>query len=260
MRRTAFCRRAGTALFNENIAVAAALKAERITAEHFHLWGTYAAYFEPKRWVHAGSSIVHFGKSLPGGGSEEVSIFDLTPDFALRRRIDAREALPRGNGMFELRQARVRTFDGLKQRFDRFDSLTVDLPGAEEVFGLAPGKPEMLSSAELNRQVIARETLGLSNEEQRYEIAVRYAEVLTGGAGALVAAGLALRPRRRGHLNASLVEGVAIAGALWGMEAVFKGLSLAHRLTPWTCAFAPTLLALAVGLAAILLQSRRPAR
>jgi lipopolysaccharide export LptBFGC system permease protein LptF len=133
------------------------------------------------------------------------------------------------------------------------------LPGAEALFGLALGKPEMLSSKELGSQIGTREALGLPVAEQRYELAARYADGLAGAAGALVAAALALRARRRGHINASIVEGVAVAGLLWAADAVFKSLSLGGGASPWACAFAPILLAAGIGLAAVGLQVRKPA-
>jgi lipopolysaccharide export LptBFGC system permease protein LptF len=137
--------------------------------------------------------------------------------------------------------------------------MEIDLPGAQALFGIAPGKPEMLSSAELAKQVVAREALGLSAGEQRYEIAARYADSLAGVAGSLVAAALALRARRRGHLNASVVEGVATAVGLWGAAAIFKSLSLANRAPPLVCALGPIVVAAGLGLLAIALQARRPA-
>jgi lipopolysaccharide export system permease protein len=247
-----------TTVFDDRIAGAAALRAEQISAEHFHLWGSYAAYFEPKRWVRVGDSILHVGRPLPGGGSRDVSIFRLSPEFALVERIDAARLIPEGSGHFRLEQAQVRRFDDLRQQLSQVPSMELQLPAADALFALAPGRPEMLSRAELEKQVQVRELLGLPSGEQRYEAWARLANGFAGAAGALVAMALALRPRRRGHINATLVEGIAIAGALWATMAVFKSLSLAGRLPTPMSAVAPIALAGALGLWGLWRLSHEP--
>jgi len=247
-----------TAVFDDQLAGAAALRAEHISAEHFHLWGSYAAYFEPKRWVRVGDAILHLGPPLRGGGSRDVSIFRLSPDFTLKQRIDADRMVPLGEGRFRLEQARVRRFDDLRQQLTTVASLDLELPAAEALFALAPGRPEMLSRSELDKQAEVRTLLGLPSREQRYEASARLAGAFAGWAGALVAIALALRPRRRGHINPTLVEGIAIAGALWASMAIFKSLSLAGRLSPGVSAFAPIALTAALGLWAIWNLSRQP--
>ena len=247
-----------TATFDDQVAGAAALRAEHISAEHFHLWGSYAAYFEPKRWVRVGDEILHLGPPLRGGGSRDVSIFQLSPDFVLQERIDADRMIPLGQGHFRLEHARRRRFDDLRQRLTTIAALDVQLPAADALFALMPGRPEMLSRAELATQVEARKQLGLPSREQRYEASARLADAFVGWAGALLAIALALRVSRRGHVNATLVEGIAIAGALWATMAVFKSLSLAGRLSPGMSATAPVALAAALGLWAIWRLSRQP--
>ena len=247
-----------TAIFDDQVAGASALRAEHISAEHFHLWGSYAAYFEPKRWVRVGDAILHLGPPLRGGGSRDVSIFRLSPDFTLQERIDADRLVPLGEGHFRLEQARVRHFDDLRQHLTTLASLDLELPAADALFALAPGRPEMLSRSELEKQVEVRKLLGLPSREQRYEASARLADAFAGWAGALLAIALALRPGRRGHINATLVEGIAIAGALWATMAIFKSLSLAGRLSPGTSAVAPIVLAAALGLWGIWNLSRQP--
>lgn len=247
-----------TSLFDDRVAVSAALSAERISAEHFHLWGSYATYFEPKRWVRIGDTIVHLGHPLVGGGSQEVALFEVTPQLSLRQRIDAETMRPEGNGRFLLDHVAVRQFDNLQQTLRQQTSMELELPGATSLFALAPGKPEMLPRAELIRQIAVRRTLGLPSEEQSYEAAARLVAAFAGCAGLLLAAGLALRPRRQGHLNASLVEGIAITGALWALMAIGKSLSVSGRLTPWLSASLPIATIAALGLVLLSLLSRAP--
>lgn len=247
-----------TAVFDDQVGVKAALQAERISAEHFHLWGSYAAYFEPKRWARVSDGILRLGQPLAGGGCRDVSLYRLSPDFTLSERIDAQAMVPLGGDRFRLDGARVRHFEGLQQKLSSPGSLELVLPAAAELFALAPGRPEMLSRSELTRQAEVRSQLGLPKGEQTYEADARIADAFAGCAGVLVAAALALRARRRGHLNPSLVEGIAIAAGLWALMAVFKSLSLAGRLDPWLCAFGPVGLIGAIGLGILYWQARAP--
>ena len=58
---------------------------------------------------------------------------------------------------------------------------------------------------------------------------------------ALLAVGLALRPNRRGHLTAAIVEGLLIAVAMWGLMVVCRTLVMTERLAPAVAAWLPTL-------------------
>ena len=78
----------------------------------------------------------------------------------------------------------------------------------------------------------------------------RYAYPLTGLAATLLAIGLGLRPGRKGQLTSALVEGFAIAVAMWAMMVVGKGLALAGHLPIPAAAWIPCgmLMVIAVGL------------
>ena len=67
----------------------------------------------------------------------------------------------------------------------------------------------------------------------------RFAYPLAAVPAALLAVGLALRLRRRGHLTAALIEGLVIAIALWGMMVVCRTLVLAERMPSGAAAWAP---------------------
>lgn len=252
---------AGVAIyeFDDAVAVHAALRAERIGAEHFQMWGSYRTYFAPKRWVRLDQRILHLGDPLPGGGFRDPSIFELSDHFSLVRRIDADAMIPLGGAVWRLKMARVRTFEGNGSHERSEAELRLELPGGDRLGEVAPGQPGMLSRAELRRQIRIREALGLDPSEELFEYYSRVAYVLVGFAGTLLAAALALRAGRKGHVATSLLEGLIVSGLLWGLLGVAQALSLAGRLPAWACAFAPELLGVAIGLALLRQTNRRAA-
>ncbi len=244
---------------DDAVAVHAALRAERIAAEHFRMWGDYRTYFGAKRWLRLGSRILHLGEPLPGGGFSKATLLETSPDFAVTRRLDAEAIVPLGGERWRLDGVIERELGGGKQSLRRLSSLTLRLPGGEAIGKLAPGKPEMLSRAELRRQIGYREELGLDTAEDRFEYFSRVAFVLVGCAGAMLAAALSLRAGRRGHVATSLLEGLVVSALLWALLATAKALSLSGRLPPWACAFAPELAGVLLGGFALAQSSRRAA-
>ena len=118
--------------FDDSIAVHSALKAERISAEHFHIWGAYRTYLAPKRWLKLEGRILQLGDALPEGGFKDVSIFEMSKDFSLLRRIDAETMVPAGGDGWLLRGVQLRSFDapdGAKGQFERAPELRARASG-----------------------------------------------------------------------------------------------------------------------------------
>ncbi len=243
--------------FDDAVAVHAALRAERITAEHFHVWGSWRTYFERQTWLRLGGTVLHVGDPTPDHGFRDATVLEMSSDFSLRRRVDARRMSPAGGDLWLLSGARVRTFDGDRESFARMDTLRLSLPGADAIHDILPGRPEMLSRAELRSQIRLRRRLGLSTDEDWFEYFGRVAYVLVGAAGTLLAAALALRGGRRGHVATSLLEGLVVAGSLWGSLGVARALSISGKFSPATSAFAPEVLALALGTALVVQAGRK---
>ncbi|HUB05964.1 MAG TPA: LptF/LptG family permease [Myxococcales bacterium] len=250
---------AGAAMyeFDDAFAVRAALRAELISAEHFHLWGSYRTNFAPKHWLRLPGRILHVGDPLEGGGFRDVSVLETGPDFSLVRRIDAAAMHPEGGDRFLLEGAEVRTFDGAAERVERPGRWEVELPGAAAIAGLERGKPEMLPRADLRRQIRLRSGLGLAVGEELFEYYGRVAYALTGCAGVLLAAALALRAGRKGHVATTLLEGLLVSAGLWAALGVAKALSISGRLPPAICALLPQALALLVGAGFLVRLQRR---
>ncbi|MHB1846465.1 MAG: LptF/LptG family permease [Deltaproteobacteria bacterium] len=245
--------------FDDAVAVHAALRAERIGAEHFRMWGDYRIYFGPKRWLRLGDRVLHLGDPGPDGGFTHPTLLETSKDFGLTRRLDADLMLPAGGDRWRFQGVSERVFEHGAERLRRLPELTLELPGGEAIGRLAPGKPEMLSRAELRGQIAVREALGLDAAEDRFEYDSRVAFILVGCAGTLLAAALALRAGRRGHVATSLLEGLVVAGVLWALLGVARALSLSGRYPIWACAFAPEVVGVALGLVALGHASRRAA-
>ena len=245
--------------FDDLVAVRGALRAERINVEHFHVWGSYRVYFAPKRWLRLGPWIVHLGEAIPGGGAHDVTFFEMSDDFALRKRIDA-AALVREHGEgYKLVDVQERTFAGLTQKVTQVPEMPLPVTGGEALFELAPGRPEMMPRRELREQAALRELLGLDSREHLFEYYSRLAFGLTGLAGLLWALVFALRGNRRGHLNTTFIEGVVIAGLLlFALLGLGKSLAFAGQLSPVVAAFAPVCVTLLLGAIALYRANFRP--
>ena len=89
-------------------------RVEQIRAFKFNKGGDRAHWEEahaPKRWFrgHDGRHVYHLRGALPGGGFEHVTVLELSEDFVLIRRIDARAMRPSGDA-WELEDVVDRTF------------------------------------------------------------------------------------------------------------------------------------------------------
>src|SRR5262249_25411691 len=113
---------------------------------------------------------------------------------------------------------------------------------------------EQLRFVELLEQIDARSQLGRSTPKLSYAVHNRLAYPLMGFAGALLAIGLALRPDRKGHLTAALIEGALISSVLWGVLVSGRALVIAERISAGVAAWTPLVLIL---LAASVIYLRR---
>ncbi|MHB8418813.1 MAG: LptF/LptG family permease [Myxococcales bacterium] len=245
--------------FDDGFAVHAALRADLISLQHFGIWGSWGTYPLPKHWLRIAGKIVHVGEPLAGGGFGDVQIFEMADDFSLARRIDAASMRPESGDRFLLEGVAIRTFEGSAEHVERRDRWEVDLPGASSIGSIARSKPEMLSRSELRRQIELRTGLGLDVAEERFEYYSRVAYALLGGVGALLAALLAFRVGRRGHVSTSLLEGLFVSGGLWAALGAARTLSVLGRLPTAVSAFLPQGLALLLGAVLLLRLEHRAA-
>ncbi len=234
--------------------VRASARAEEVMALRLHRTGTWTRWHQPKRWFRGrdGSRIYHLRGTGAGGVFEQVTILDVTPDFRLARRIDARRMRPAPEGSWVLEGVEERTFapDGrlslveAAERTYRFDE-------DPDAFRVLPGRPAQMTRATLLEQARLRRRLGLPVDEFDLEWHAKLAYPLAAVPAALVALALALRRDRRGHLTAAITESVAVSLAFWAVQGVAWSLGLAGRIPPAAAGWAPDALFLAAGLVAL---------
>jgi lipopolysaccharide export system permease protein len=241
------------AILNDLVGVRAAERAEEIQGTRFVRGGAarrWAALRQPKRWFRSpdGRRIYHLRGALPGGGFEGATVLEVTPEFALARRIDAAAMRPAEHGWI-LSDVEDRTFlpDGTV-RLERAGERRYEFSEPPEAFALVPGRPSQLRLGVLTRQIQLRRELGQRVADFELERHGRGAAALVGAPAALLALALALRPNRRGHVAAALLEAVGVSLVLWATQGVALAMGLSGRVPPGVAAWSPFLLFSVAGL------------
>lgn len=239
----------GLIVFDETVAAQASRRVDEISTQRFNRWGDWRLYYTPKQWFRRGENVFF----LRGGSAEEgfrdVAILTLTQDFKLSRRLDADGMYPLEGTRWRLAGVQERSFspDG-RTSVKTWEEAEYDFGVPARSFRIQPGRPEQMRATELREQIVARREVGLA--ARQYELALhnRYAYPLAGLPAALLAVGLALRPNRRGHLTAAIVEGLLITVAMWGLMVVGRTLVMTERLPVPVAAWLPSfILVLAAG-------------
>jgi lipopolysaccharide export system permease protein len=241
----------GLVAFDEAVVVRASRRVDEISTQRFNRWGDWRLYYTPKQWFRRGQHIFFLRAGSAEEGFREVSILTITPQFKLERRLDAERMHPVEGTRWRLTGVLERSFlpDGRTQvRTEQ--EVEYDLGVPARSFRIQPGRPEQLRVPELREQIAARTELGLASRQYALSLHNRFAYPLAGFPAALLAVGLALRPSRRGHLTAAIVEGLLITVAMWGLMVVCRTLVMTERLAPVVAAWLPSLVLIlaAVGL------------
>jgi lipopolysaccharide export system permease protein len=230
----------GLSAWDEWIAGPAGRRVDAIHKQRLGVWGDFNFFYLPRQWFRVGQHVFHVRHTGPEGLGE-VSVFKLSGEFSLEERIDAATMAAAPEGGWTLSDGEVRTFlsDGT-QTHAAFAELKRDFPGVEpDTFRVMLGKPEQMKFKDLLAQRELRAKVGLPSS--RYDLALhnRFAYPLTGVAAALLAVALAARPRRKGHLTAALVEGLAIVGVLWLLMVAGRSAVLSEALPAAIAAWTP---------------------
>jgi lipopolysaccharide export system permease protein len=246
----------GLVVLHEAWGVHAVQRVDEIRAERFNKGDSRARLAEaraPKRWFRGkdGRHVYHLRGTTEDGGFLGVTVLELSADFRLVRRIDAGAMRPVG-GAWELHDVVDRTFvaDGslhVEQaavRVYRFDE-------PPDAFAVLPGNPAQLRWRTLVGQIAVRSRVGLATSDFELERDNRLAYPLAGVPGALLAIALALRIKRKGHVASALVESVGVSLVFWGVQGVSWALGLSGRVPPWVAAWAPDLVFMLAGTAAV---------
>ena len=247
---------AGLVLLHDAWGVQAVERVEAIRAFRFNKGGDRQAWEEaraPKRWFrgHDGHHLYHLRGILPEGGFEGVTVLELSKDFRLARRIDARAMRPFG-AEWVLEDVVDRSFlpggrlsvVEAAERLYRFDE-------PPDAFAVVPGNPAQMRWRRLVEQIAVRSRIGLPVADFELERDNRLAYPLAGVPGALLAIALALRQNRRGHVATALVESVGVSLLFWSVQGITWALGLSGRVEPRIAAWAPDLAFLVAGALAV---------
>ncbi|NVJ20123.1 MULTISPECIES: LptF/LptG family permease [Myxococcus] len=239
----------GLIAFDEVIATHAGRRVDEITTQRFNRWGDWRFYYTPKQWFRRGDHIFFLRAGSAQEGFQDVSIFTLSREFKLERRLDASRMEWLDGTRWRLTEVVERSFAGEKHTSVKsLESAEYELGIAASAFRIRPGRPEQMRVRELREQIVARREVGLATKQFQLALHNRFAYPLAALPAALLGVGLALRTNRRGHLTAAIVEGLLVAVAMWGLMMVCRTLVLTERLTPLVAAWTPpVLLVLAAG-------------
>ena len=227
--------------FDESVVTSAGARVDDLAVTRFNSgWNAWYTYYRPTAWFRRGDEVLHVSGGDAQRGFEGVSIFKLGGDFRLVERIDAERMTWLDGNQWELTAASIRRFPlEADVTLAQFPRKKIELGFPRKVLVVQAGRPEYLPRAALLEQIRARREVGQPVAKHLLALHNRYAYPLTGLAGTLLALGLGLRPGRKGQLTSALVEGFAIAVAMWAMMVVGKGLALAGHLPSAAAAWIP---------------------
>jgi lipopolysaccharide export system permease protein len=243
-------------LLHDGVGVRAAERAEEINALRFGRGGDkrkFLAAREPKRWFRGadGRRIYYLRGHLPDGGFENVTVLEVDPAFRLVRRIDAERMRPAGEEwLLEEVEDRVFAKDGA-MALTRADARRYRFDEPPEAFSVVAGRPAQMRWRTLVEQIALRRELGLETVEFELERDNRVAYPFAAVPGALIALALALRRNRKGHVSAALGEAVGVSLLFWAAQGVSWALALSGRVPTEVAAWAPNVLFLGAGIAAV---------
>jgi lipopolysaccharide export system permease protein len=232
---------AGLVAFDEWVGADASRRVEEISVQRFNRWGDWRLYHSPKQWFRRGEHIFYLRGGSLQEGFQNVSILSVTPDFRLARRLDANTMLPLEGTRWRLVDVVERTFGPQgESEVHAQEAGEYDFGVPARAFRIRPGRPEQMRSPVLREQISVRGEMGLETRQFSLALHNRFAYPLAGIPAALLAVGLALRPGRKGHLTAAIVEGLLISVTMWGLMVVARTLVLTERLAPVVAAWLPT--------------------
>lgn len=239
----------GLIVFDEVVATYAGRRVDEITAQRFNRWGDLRSYSMPKQWFRRGDHIFVLRAGGAQEGFENVSIFTLSREFKLLRRLDAARMEWLDGTRWRLTGVVDRTFTGEQgTSVKSLESAEYELGIAASTFRIRPGRPEQMRVPVLREQIVARHEVGLATKQFELALHNRFAYPLVALPAALLGVGLALRTNRKGHLTTAIVEGLLVAVTMWGLMMVCRTLVLTERLSPPVAAWTPcVLLVLAAG-------------
>jgi lipopolysaccharide export system permease protein len=244
--------------FDEGVVGRASRRVDEITKQRFHRWGDWRFYYDPKQWFRSGDRLFFLQGGTAAAGFKDVTVLELTGDFRMRSRIDAHRMYSLGGTRWRLTQVSERTFlPNGESTLTASPERELDLGVTQQALNIRTGRPEQMRLGELIEQIRARREVGLPFRSYVLALHNKFAYPFCALPAALLAVGLALRPGRKGHLTAAMVEGLVIALVLWGVMVVGKSLVIAARVPAQGAAWAP-FVALLIGATVLWVRIDKP--
>lgn len=231
-------------VFEDRVGVHAGRWVDEILAERFGRGGGPRPNARAS-WFRIGQTMLHERSGqLANGKLGAVTLLELDADFRISAYTEASAMQPVGEDLWRLEGVSRRQVspDGEHLAYDAPSAVELRLAGTNpDTFRLQTGLPEQMDFASLREQQTLRTKLGLPAHRLRYTMHARLAWPLTGVAGALLAALLALRPSRRGGLAMALMEGALVSVLLFTLTIAGKAVALGEHLPPELAAWSPVL-------------------
>ncbi|MGE5849075.1 MAG: LPS export ABC transporter permease LptG, partial [Candidatus Methylomirabilota bacterium] len=193
----------------------AASLAAWMTAEHLaprtseralNIWRTQVRRLPAHRitrdsdiWYRAqGNRFVHISLIEPATGLiRGMSVYELAPDFALRRRVDARAAVW-GSGGWTLREGYRLQLDQSPVQIEPFEEMEMPLKEGTEDFARVARAPEEMSYAQLRQYIERLVRSGVSVTRYRVDLYAKVAIALASLVMALIGVSFGLRTGKAG--------------------------------------------------------------
>jgi lipopolysaccharide export system permease protein len=229
-----FCLAVSLFAANESIVGRAARRVDEIMAERFFIHGDWETWYGQRRWFRSGRTVYFLRDADVDGSYRDASIFELTPDFRLKSRVDAESLRPLANGRWQAERGTIRRFDGdAESQVDSFDARELALDEPARSFSVRTGRPDSLRFLELRQEIRERREVGLKETPYVVALHAKVTHPLMAIPLALVGAALSLRPRRRDAAAVAMVEGLGAVAVIWAATVVFRAAAVGGRFAPW---------------------------
>ncbi len=231
--------------FDEVVVTHASRRVDEIATYRFKRWGDFATFFAPRKWFRRGSWIFYLRGGNAQEGFADVTLLELSDRFELARRVDAARMKHDGDTRWKLTDVSERRFSPERpgrppeSPTAQHAELMLDLGAPDAAFRIRPGRPEQLRLPLLVEQIGIRQEAGLTVVLHVLALHNRFSYPLTAVPACLLAALLALRAGRKGHLTAALVEGLGVSVVFWGFIVVCRALALSGHLSAPVASWTP---------------------
>ncbi|MBI4821257.1 MAG: LptF/LptG family permease [Deltaproteobacteria bacterium] len=200
---------------------------------------------EDETWFRSGQRLAHVRARLDQQGRKLQGVTILSAkEGHLLDRTDARALVRAGNEWIG-RGVVTRAFAGSSISTTRSATQAVDFVETPEDLVRKVAAPGQLSYAELIASVAARERVGRSAFEHRFELHARFTTPLSIGLAMLLASSFALRASRKQTLALGLLLGASAGFSAWFLVEVARALATARAIHPGAAAWLVPILLLA---------------